>query len=101
MATPILKTVESRIFGVCLLFRLCNALLVRTYFDPDEFWQGPEIAHYMAFGYALVSLPFFFRAYASLSSYSRRHVLICCSVHAYPVFVSVLLVQFLLLPCSV
>lgn len=28
-----------------LLFRVCNAWFVATYFDPDEFWQAPESAH--------------------------------------------------------
>jgi hypothetical protein len=32
-------------------FRLANALLVQTYFNPDEFWQGPEVAHKLVFGY--------------------------------------------------
>lgn len=32
-------------------FRLANALLVATQFDPDEWWQGPEVAHRLAFGY--------------------------------------------------
>jgi phosphatidylinositol glycan class B len=36
--------------GLCL-FRTLNALLVQTYFNPDEYWQGPEVAHHMAFGY--------------------------------------------------
>ncbi|CAM9736986.1 unnamed protein product [Chrysoparadoxa australica] len=34
----------------CILFRVLNALVVRTYFTPDEFWQGPEVAHWLAFG---------------------------------------------------
>ena len=25
--------------------------MVSTYFNPDEYWQGPEVAHYMVFGY--------------------------------------------------
>ncbi|KAI9094833.1 Alg9-like mannosyltransferase family-domain-containing protein [Phlyctochytrium arcticum] len=33
------------------IFRLANAFLVQTYYDPDEYWQGPEVAHYMVFGY--------------------------------------------------
>ena len=31
-------------------FRLLNAALVQTAFDPDETWQGPEVAHRMVFG---------------------------------------------------
>lgn len=32
-------------------FRLVDALLVRTYFNPDEYWQSLEVAHHMAFGH--------------------------------------------------
>ncbi|KAF7838088.1 GPI mannosyltransferase 3 isoform X1 [Senna tora] len=42
---------EKRIFAFCLAFRMLNALLVQTYFNPDEHWQGPEVAHRIAFGY--------------------------------------------------
>jgi phosphatidylinositol glycan class B len=34
-----------------VLFRVANTLLVQSYFNPDEYWQGPEVAHRMAFGY--------------------------------------------------
>ncbi|KAK6942377.1 GPI mannosyltransferase [Dillenia turbinata] len=40
-----------RVFTVCLVFRLVNSLLVQTYFNPDEHWQGPEVAHRLVFGY--------------------------------------------------
>eukprot|EP00903_Cladosiphon_okamuranus_P015163 g14021.t1 len=33
-----------------VVFRVFNALLMRTSFTPDEFWQGPEPAHLLAFG---------------------------------------------------
>ena len=38
-----------------ILFRIINALIVDTYFNPDEFWQGPEVAHNMVFGYGHLS----------------------------------------------
>jgi phosphatidylinositol glycan class B len=45
------------IFGVCLVFRLCCALCLSTAFAPDEFWQGPEVAHKLVFGYdSIISL---------------------------------------------
>lgn len=44
-----MKSLKSFIF--ILLFRVANSLLVQTQFNPDEFWQGPEIAHKMVFGY--------------------------------------------------
>lgn len=34
-----------------IAMRLLNALLVRTYHDPDEFWQAGEVAHRLVFGY--------------------------------------------------
>jgi GPI mannosyltransferase 3 len=43
-----------RYFGLGVLlvtFRILNALVVRTAFNPDEFWQCGEIAHSLAFGY--------------------------------------------------
>jgi hypothetical protein len=43
---------ESRWFWLCILFfRVWNALFVRTYFNPDEFWQSTEVAHHLVFGY--------------------------------------------------
>ena len=38
-------------FALCLAFRACNAAVVRTFFNADEFWQGPEVAHFLAYGY--------------------------------------------------
>ncbi|KAF4383844.1 hypothetical protein G4B88_016277 [Cannabis sativa] len=40
-----------RVFAICLAFRFVNALLVQTYFNPDEHWQALEVAHRIAFGY--------------------------------------------------
>ena len=34
-----------------LAFRVLNAVVLCTYWNPDEFWQGPEVAHRLAFGY--------------------------------------------------
>lgn len=39
------------VFALCLAFRVANALLVQTYFNPDEHWQALEVAHRIAFGY--------------------------------------------------
>lgn len=30
---------------------MLNSMLVQSYFNPDEHWQGPEVAHRIAFGY--------------------------------------------------
>ncbi|CAM9832073.1 unnamed protein product [Ectocarpus sp. 13 AM-2016] len=40
----------AKLLAVLVTFRVLNALLVRTSFTPDEFWQGPEPAHLLAFG---------------------------------------------------
>eukprot|EP00961_Rhodomonas_salina_P102968 1384776-Rhodomonas_salina.2 len=34
-------------FWGLLLFRMVNAACQQTYFVPDEYWQGPEVAHRM------------------------------------------------------
>lgn len=31
-------------FGLLFLYRFINSLIVRTYWDPDEYWQGGEVA---------------------------------------------------------
>ena len=35
----------TSVLACCLIFRAFNAVVVRTFFNADEFWQGPEIAH--------------------------------------------------------
>ena len=35
--------------------RLLNAVLVTTQFDPDEWWQAPEVAHRLVFGYGVLT----------------------------------------------
>lgn len=42
---------DRKVFIGCLLFRFVNALLVHTYFNPDEHWQALEVAHRVVFGY--------------------------------------------------
>lgn len=46
------STTSSRffVFGIFLLFRYTNAYFTRTYDNPDEYWQGQEVAHHMVFG---------------------------------------------------
>lgn len=39
-----------KLLAVLVVFRVLNALVLRTSFTPDEFWQGPEPAHLLAFG---------------------------------------------------
>ena len=40
----------TKLLASLVVFRVLNALVVRTSFTPDEFWQGPEPAHLLAFG---------------------------------------------------
>ncbi|KAF0913032.1 hypothetical protein E2562_019806 [Oryza meyeriana var. granulata] len=42
---------DPRVLALALAFRAANALLVRTYFNPDEYWQCLEVAHRIVFGY--------------------------------------------------
>ena len=46
---------ERFLLAALLLFRIFNAILIRTFFVPDEFWQGPEVAHRMVFGYGYLT----------------------------------------------
>ncbi|KDN42090.1 glycosyltransferase family 22 protein [Tilletiaria anomala UBC 951] len=49
---PISKTSgATALFLMILIFRLAHALLLRTFFQPDEYWQSQEIAHHIVFGY--------------------------------------------------
>jgi GPI mannosyltransferase 3 len=41
------------VLALAVAFRAANALLVRTYFNPDEHWQCLELAHRVAFGYRI------------------------------------------------
>lgn len=47
-----MATLPPRIlFTALFLYRATAAtFIVRTYFDPDEFWQAVEIAHRFTFG---------------------------------------------------
>lgn len=45
--TPVLG---AKLLSLLVAFRVLDSLLVRTSFTPDEFWQGPEPAHLLAFG---------------------------------------------------
>ncbi|KAL6056153.1 Mannosyltransferase [Balamuthia mandrillaris] len=36
-------------------YRCCNALLVKTYFAADEYWQSLEVAHNTVFGYGYLT----------------------------------------------
>lgn len=40
----------KNVYALCLAFRMVNAVLVQTYFNPDEHWQALEVAHRITFG---------------------------------------------------
>ena len=42
---------DRRVVACLVVFRVLNALCAQTYFVPDEYWQGPEVAHRLVFGY--------------------------------------------------
>lgn len=46
---------EKFLLAELLAFRILNAFLIKTFFVPDEFWQGPEIAHRIVFGYGYLT----------------------------------------------
>ncbi|TMW60845.1 hypothetical protein Poli38472_000887 [Pythium oligandrum] len=50
------QLVRSRwVWLAIALFRVWNALFVRTAFNPDEYWQSTEVAHRMVFGYGYLT----------------------------------------------
>jgi Alg9-like mannosyltransferase family len=46
-----LEQEERGIWLICLVIRAINAVMVQTYFNPDEHWQSLEVAHRLTFGY--------------------------------------------------
>ncbi|CAB4477407.1 unnamed protein product [Rhizophagus irregularis] len=42
---------QNRLLSCLILFRIINAIFTKTYFNPDEYWQSVEVAHYLVFGY--------------------------------------------------
>ena len=42
-----------------LLFRIAVALLTRTFFQPDEYYQSLEPAHHIVFGYGALTWEWF------------------------------------------
>ncbi|KAF9984221.1 hypothetical protein BGZ75_004213 [Mortierella antarctica] len=46
---------DASLFAALVAFRAINALLVRTYFSPDEYWQALEVAHRTVFGYGYLT----------------------------------------------
>lgn len=55
LATPQASVNLRSLFLSLLAFRIANALLTRTFFQPDEHYQTTEIAHRIVFGYGFRS----------------------------------------------
>jgi GPI mannosyltransferase 3 len=49
-ASGFMHSSVGNIAAVCLALRVINALLIRTTFSPDEYWQSLEVAHRIVFG---------------------------------------------------
>ena len=47
---PVPVKIRRDLFYKLLVFRLINAMVIATYFDPDETYQSLEIAHLKIFG---------------------------------------------------
>mmetsp|Transcript_10194 Transcript_10194/g.15370 ORF Transcript_10194/g.15370 Transcript_10194/m.15370 type:complete len:685 (-) Transcript_10194:232-2286(-) len=45
----LIHKLDKTVFAAIVLYRICNALLLRTQFDPDEYWQTLEPAYCRAF----------------------------------------------------
>ncbi|KAJ1025769.1 hypothetical protein NDA18_004104 [Ustilago nuda] len=80
--TPPSPTVNLRsLFLFFLAFRLINALVTRTFFQPDEHYQTTEIAHRVVFGHGFKSWEWstnphsFLPANASWFQLARHNVL--------------------------
>lgn len=41
----------SKLIIISLFIRLFQILYVKTFYNADEYWQGPEIAFNLVFGY--------------------------------------------------
>ncbi|CDO94738.1 unnamed protein product [Kluyveromyces dobzhanskii CBS 2104] len=56
----------NQLFKCLLVVRCSQAILTKTFFQADEFWQALEPAHYMAFGYGELTWEWTFglRSYA-------------------------------------
>lgn len=48
-------TSGAGLLAILCVFRIANALLINTAFDPDEYYQSLEIAHHHAFGRGYVT----------------------------------------------
>ncbi|XP_060065292.1 GPI mannosyltransferase 3-like [Ylistrum balloti] len=50
-----LMATQKTIFLGLIALRVCNALMIQTYFVPDEYWQSLEVAHKIVFDYGYLT----------------------------------------------
>ena len=50
LRTLLLDDLPAPLLLAALSVRLASSLLTLTYAAPDEYWQGPEVAHWLVFG---------------------------------------------------
>ncbi|XP_069127470.1 GPI mannosyltransferase 3-like [Argopecten irradians] len=50
-----LMATEKTILLGLIALRVCNALMIQTYFVPDEYWQSLEVAHKIVFDYGYLT----------------------------------------------
>ncbi|KAJ3081036.1 hypothetical protein HK102_002625 [Quaeritorhiza haematococci] len=55
VVSPFRFALLPKLFIPIFLFRCYNAMAVKTYFDPDEYWQSQEVAHEVVFGYGYLT----------------------------------------------
>lgn len=48
VASPLMS---SAMLLLCTTVRVIHAVLLHTFFNPDEYWQSLEVAHQLTFGY--------------------------------------------------
>jgi len=45
------------LYTCCCIYRIANALAIRTAFSPDEYWQSLEVAHRLVFRWGYQATP--------------------------------------------
>ena len=64
---------NSFIFLSLVGFRIFDGLFVRTYFNPDEFWQSMEVAHNRAFGFVSIAKDLCcFEAFVTINKLNKK-----------------------------
>lgn len=74
----VLKAAVPGIFWLWVLvacWRVLLAVYVRTSFDPDEYWQGPEVAHRLVFGCESSSFVCWSHLYTMVRMHGGMHLL--------------------------